>query len=150
MKTYVCKTCGHISFDEAPVECPVCRVAIENFENDPDALKSPVNSDNLTELEKKHTPIITIDNACSASLGGTCMDVHVTVGEIQHVMESEHFIDFIDVYVDKRYISRVVFTAKKMYPSVHLCLNTNAGMISVIAHCNVHGNWRSKIKIKEG
>jgi superoxide reductase len=150
LKTYICQICSHVAFDEAPVDCPVCGMAIENFEKDPDALKSPVNPDNLTELEKEHIPVITIDNACSASSGGTCMDVHVTVGEIQHVMESEHFIDFIDVYIDKKYISRVVFIAKKMYPAVHLCLNTNVGMVSVIAHCNVHGSWRNKIKIDEG
>jgi superoxide reductase len=149
MKTYVCKTCGYISFDNAPVACPVDGVAIENFEKDPDAIKRPVNPDNLTELEKKHIPVITIDDACGESSGGTCLDVHVTVGDIQHAMESEHFIDFIDVYIDKKYISRVVFIAKKMYPAVHLCLNTNVGVISVIAHCNVHGSWRSKIKINE-
>lgn len=148
LKTFVCQVCGHFAFDEAPVDCPVCGMAIENFENDPDSLRSPVDPDNLTEFEKKHIPVITIDNECDAVSEGTCMDVHVKVGEIRHVMESEHFIDFIDVYIDKKYISRVVFTAKKMYPSVHLCLNTNSGLLSVIAHCTVHGSWRSKAKLK--
>ncbi len=149
LKTFVCQICGHIAFNQAPVDCPVCGGSIENFENEPDALRNPINPDSLTELEKKHIPVITIDNMCNSEAEGTCMDVHVKVGRIQHVMESEHFIDFIDVYLDKKYISRVVFTTKKMYPAVHLCLNTVSGVLSVIAHCNVHGNWRSKIRLSE-
>ncbi len=149
LKTFVCQICGHIAFNQAPVDCPVCGSAIENFENEPDALKNPIDPDNLTELEKKHIPVISLDSSCSATSEGTCMDVHIKVGEIQHVMESEHFIDFIDLYIDKKYISRVVFTAKKMYAAVHLCLNTNSGVLSVIAHCNVHSNWRSKVKLGE-
>ncbi len=148
--TFVCQVCGHVAFNQAPVECPVCKVSIENFEKDLDVLKNPVDPDNLTEFEMKHIPIITIDNVCNAEKPeSTCMDVHVRVSKNQHVMESEHFIDFIDVYIDKKYISRVVFTAKKMYPAVHLCLNTNSGVLSVIAHCNVHGSWRSKARLEE-
>jgi len=149
LKTYVCQVCSHIAFNEAPVDCPVCKSAIENFENDPDALMQPVDPDSLSEFEQKHIPVIEIDNECSANAEGTCIDAYIKVGKIQHEMESEHFVDFIDVYIDKKYTSRVEFTAKKLYPSVHLCLNTNSGALSVIAHCNIHGNWRSRVKLDE-
>jgi len=149
LKTYVCQICSHIAFNQAPVDCPVCGSPIENFENDPDALMHPVDPENLSEFEKKHIPIIEIDNACSATAEGTCIDMHIQVGKIQHEMQSEHFIAFIDIYIDKKYTSRVGFTAKKLYPSVHLCFTTNSGVLSAIAHCNVHGNWRSKVKLDE-
>lgn len=149
LKTYVCQVCSHIAFNEAPVDCPVCGSAIENFENDPDAVMHPVDRDNLSEFEQKHIPVIKIDNECSINAEGRCVDVRVSVGKIRHEMESEHFIDCIDLYLDKKFTSRVEFTAKRLYPSVHLCLNTASGVLSVIAHCNVHGNWRSKEKLDE-
>ena len=27
MKTFVCQVCGHVAFDQAPVDCPVCGAA---------------------------------------------------------------------------------------------------------------------------
>jgi superoxide reductase len=149
LKTYVCKVCGHVAFNEAPVDCPVCRMAIENFENEPDAIKKPADPDNLTELEKKHIPVIETGRACNEASSGTCTDVYIKVGEMEHVMKSEHLIEFIDVYIDMKYISRMVFTAKKLYPAAHLHVNGDAGVISAISHCNVHGNWRSKVRLNE-
>lgn len=147
LKTFVCQICGHIAFNEAPIECPVCGSAIENFENDPDAIKSPVDPENRSELEKKHIPSMRLVKACTSDSGGACTNVIVKVGEIEHAMETEHFIDFIDLYIDRKYFSRVVFTPKRIYPSVHLHVNAVKGMFSAIAHCNVHGSWRGKIKL---
>ena len=149
LKTFVCRVCGHIAFNEAPVECPVCKSAIENFDNDPAALMAPVDSDNLSEFEKKHIPVIEIDRSCNNESENICINVQIKVGMIEHVMRTEHFIDFIDVYIDKKYFSRVVLTPKRIYPSVHLKAKVNQGVLSVIAHCNVHGYWRSKLKLEE-
>ena len=147
MKTFVCQVCRHIAFDEAPVECPVCGMAIENFENVTNALMAPVDPENPTEFEKKHIPVIQLDRACTSGSGGACTDVHIKIGEIEHVIETEHYINFVDIYIDRKYFSRILFTPKRIYPSVHLHVNADKGMFSVIAHCNVHGNWRSKLKL---
>ncbi len=149
LKTFTCQICGHIAFYEAPVVCPVCKMAIENFEHDPDALKSPADPDNATELEKTHIPLIELGITCALTASGTCTDVHIRVGEVEHVMESEHFIEFIDIYIDRKYISRTVFTYKHLYPSVHLHLNAESGVFSVISSCTVHGKWRSKVTLGE-
>ncbi len=147
LKTFVCQICLHIAFNEAPVDCPVCGSAIENFENDVDAITTPVDPANLSEFEKKHIPAIRLERACTSESGGACTDVFIKVGEIEHVIETEHFIEFIDIYINRQYFSRIVFTPKKIYPSVHLHVNADKGMFSVIAHCNIHGSWRSKIKL---
>jgi superoxide reductase len=147
LKTFVCQVCNHIAFNEAPVDCPVCGSAIENFENVPDAIMSAADPENLSDFEKKHIPSIRLEKACTSDSGGACTDVHVKVGEIEHVIESEHFINFIDLYIDRKYFSRTVFTPKKIYPWVHLHVNADKGMFSVIAHCNVHGSWCSKVKL---
>jgi superoxide reductase len=149
MKTYVCQICGHIAFDEAPVDCPVCGMAIENFENMPDVIKKPSDLDNLNDMEKKHVPVINVSHECSLNQGDECIDFHVKIGEISHVMETEHFINFIDVYINKKYVTRALLTPKLQYPSAGFHLNVKEGVVSVIGHCNVHGYWRSKVKFSE-
>jgi len=148
MKTFVCQVCKHIAFDEAPVDCPVCGSAIENFEKDEEAVKSPADPANLTEIEKKHIPVMSI-NECGIGHDNACTSVNIKVGELEHVMESEHLIEFIDFYMNKKYFSRLTFTAKKIYPEASLHLTDTTGTLSAIAYCNVHGSWRTKIKLDE-
>lgn len=147
MKTFVCQMCRHVAFNEAPVECPVCGSAIENFESDSEAIIMPVDPENLTEFEKKHVPQININSECGLH-GEGCTGVNIRVGEIEHVREAEHFIHFIDLYLDRKYIARTFFT-KRIHPVVDLHLSINPGMFSVIANCNVHGNWRAKVRLGE-
>jgi desulfoferrodoxin-like iron-binding protein len=148
MKTFVCQVCGHIAFDEAPVECPVCGMAIENFENEPDAIKKPSDPDHLTELEKMHVPVIRFRKGCSLAPEVECIDLQIKVGEIIHVMESEHLINFIDLYVNKRYITRISLTHKKLYPAAGFHLMVTEGVITVVAACNVHGHWMARLNLK--
>ncbi len=147
MKTFVCQICKYIAFDEAPVDCPVCGVAIENFENEPEAIKKPADDENLTEMELKHIPQVSINEECSSGHAEGCLNVRIQVGEIEHVMESEHFIQFIDLYVNKKHLSRVMLTPRRIHPAAGLHLNINSGKLTVIAHCNVHGSWRAKANL---
>ncbi len=149
MKTFVCQVCGHVAFDEAPVDCPVCRMPIENFENDPEAVKKPADPGNLSETEKKHIPLIFVNKECGLDHGDVCTNVHIKVGEIEHVMETEHFINFIDLYIDKKYLTRTILTPRRQHPAAGMHLNINEGKLTVVGNCNVHGNWISKINLDE-
>jgi desulfoferrodoxin-like iron-binding protein len=150
METYLCKVCGHISFDNAPVDCPVCMAPIENFKKDPDVIKKPADPDLLNELEKKHVPVVTVTQTCGLIPGSECIDVKVKIGEIEHVMESEHYINFIDFYIDKRYLARVHLTYKRLHPATTLCLNVDEGKLRIIENCNVHGSWMTEIALDPG
>jgi desulfoferrodoxin-like iron-binding protein len=150
MDTFVCKVCGHIAFDNAPVECPVCRASIENFDKDTEAIKRPAEPDNLNELEKKHIPYVTVSNECALIPGGVCFEVRVTVGEIEHVMESEHYITFLDFYINKRFLARVQLTYKRLHPAAILHYNVEGGTLTVIENCNVHGNWMTEVSLNKG
>jgi desulfoferrodoxin (superoxide reductase-like protein) len=141
MKTFICQVCGHIAFEQAPVDCPVCSSAIENFENAPDVIKKPADPDALSETDRIHIPKIVIDKTCTLLHQRECITARVTVGENEHMMESEHFIHFMDFYIDQKYISRVLLTPKHSYPSADLHFHLTMGTLSVIAHCNVHGSW---------
>lgn len=149
MKTFVCQICGHIAFDEAPVECPVCGMPIENFENDPDAVVMPSDPENLNETEKEHIPVIEVKMECGLTPDIPCIDVHVRVGKVMHVMEAEHLIDFIDLYINKRYITRVSFTRKVLYPAARFHVSVHEGVIIAVASCNVHGYWVSRVNLKD-
>jgi desulfoferrodoxin-like iron-binding protein len=146
MKTFVCRICNHIAFDEAPVDCAVCGSAIENFEMDEQAIRVPVDPGNPDESEKMHMPDINLSECCFDHEGG-CIPVLIRVGEIEHVMESEHLIEFIDLYINKKFISRLSLTSKKIRPAALIHLSTGDGILSAIGHCNVHGSWITKIRL---
>ncbi|MBU2505011.1 MAG: hypothetical protein KKB89_04350, partial [Candidatus Omnitrophica bacterium] len=76
MKGYVCKICKFISINgSAPEKCPVCGAPKTAFEEREDAIKTPQDESNLTELEKKHIPVITVVKACGLIPHG-CQDAH--------------------------------------------------------------------------
>ncbi|MEN8261924.1 MAG: desulfoferrodoxin family protein, partial [Nitrospirota bacterium] len=129
--------------------CPVCGMPIENFENVPDAIKIPGDPNNLTEVERKHVPVVLISRECSSVHGEGCADVHVKIGEIEHVMETEHYIKYIDFYASKKYLTRLVLTPQRIHPSVGLCLNVNTGKLTTVGNCNVHGSWMTKVRLNE-
>ena len=147
MKTFICQVCGHVAFEQAPVDCPVCNSAIENFENDPDAITKPADPDNLSETDRIHIPKIVLAKTCTLGHQPDCVTAHVTVGENEHVMESEHFIHFMDFYLDQKYISRIMLTPKNNYPTADLHFSLARGTLAVITHCNVHGSWISTVRL---
>lgn len=141
MKGYVCKVCAFISIDgTAPDKCPVCGAPKTAFAEKDDAIKEPKDANNLSELEKKHIPVITVVKKCGLIPEG-CVDVHVKMGEIQHPMQAEHYITHIDFYIDNKFIARVHLTPEKLNPAAALHLKASSGKLSVIELCNLHGAW---------
>jgi len=147
MKIMECTVCGHIEFEEAPEKCLVCGAGKDAFKENPAAIKQPADPANLSEGDKKHIPQIVIVKECGLIPGGCCTDVHVRVGEIEHVMEEKHFIRCIDYYLDKKFISRVWLSPQFCHPAAALHVNAASGTITAIENCNVHGNWMAEAKI---
>lgn len=145
MKVFVCKVCGHIEFNEAPEKCLVCRAKKESFVETPDAIKKPANPAALTDGDKKHIPQLVVVKECGLIPGGCCTDVHARVGTIEHVMTAEHFIQYLDYYVDYKFISRIWLSPGVCHPAAALHLNVKAGSkVQVIENCNLHGNWMAE------
>lgn len=147
MKILVCKRCGHIEFDKAPSKCKVCGAPASAFVEQPDAVKLPANPAALTDGEKKHIPKIVISKTCGLIPGGGCVDVHVKVGELEHVMEDKHYIVYIDLYLDREFISRVWLSPKVCHAAAAWHLNVSSGTLIALENCNVHGNWMAEAKI---
>jgi len=146
MKGIVCKVCGYIAIDgSAPDKCPVCGAPKTAFSEKEDAIKTPQDVKNKTELEKKHVPVILINKNCSLIPG--CVDVHAKMGDIIHPMLKEHHIVSMDFYLDKGFIARVHLTPEKLNPAAGLHLKVSSETITVISYCNLHGSWINEVKI---
>lgn len=138
MNGFVCKVCGYVSINgSAPDKCPVCGAPKTAFNERKDAVKSAKDEANLSE---KHTPVVTVVKKCGLIPEG-CRDVHVKVGEVIHPMLKEHFIMFIDFYLDKEFLARVHLTPEKLNPAAALHVKAEKGKITAVEHCNLHGAW---------
>ena len=137
MKTFECKVCGHIEFKEAPPECLVCGSWSKAFIEKADAVKAIEVPEHPTESEKKHLPQIVVVKECGLIPDGTCTDVHARVGEVEHAMTEEHYIKYLDFYVDYRFVSRVWLSPEVCHPAAALHLNVATGKVTVIENCAV-------------
>jgi len=146
METYVCKVCGHVAFGEAPERCPVCGAPKTAFALDANAIKKPADPQKLNDLEKKHVPVIKITKQYDSS-GTGYIDVDIKVGDIMHVMEAKHYIMYIDVYLDYKFIARCHFTPEKVNPIVDLDLKMTGGKVLALENCNIHGRWIAEEEI---
>ena len=144
MKVFKCKVCGHIEFNEAPEKCLVCRAPQSAFNENADAIKTPADPANLTDGDKKHIPIV-VKTECGLISG--CTDVHATIGKIEHMMINEHFIDYVDYYLDYKFISRIWLSQEVCKPATSLHLAISTGKITVIEHCNIHGSWMGELDL---
>lgn len=108
----------------------------------------PKDSENMTELEKKHMPVIDCPGTVKA---GEPFQVKINVGEIPHVMEEGHFIQWIDVHFKDNFFARVELTPKFTRPEVTLTLERHSkhssSTLSVIERCNLHGQWEASKEI---
>lgn len=145
MDTFVCGKCGYIAFTEAPESCPVCGAKKQAFELDPGAIKKPADPKNLSELEKKHIPVVEIKKQCGL-VGAGCIDANIKIGQILHPSEESHHIMYIDVYLDYRFAARYHFTPE-LNPVVGIHLKTSSGKLIVLENCNLHGRWMSEAQI---
>jgi superoxide reductase len=145
MSVYQCSVCGHIELKGVPEKCLVCRAPQSAFQAAPDALKRAADPANPTEAEQKHIPKIVVVPDCG--LLDDCTDVHVKVGEIPHVMTPEHYISYIDAYINEEFISRIWLSPAGCNAAAGLHLKASTGKFTAIEHCNQHGNWIAEVEL---
>lgn len=146
MKTFECQICGHLAFSEAPNNCPICGAPKGRFKEIQDATNKPADPNNLTDAEKKHTPVVNI-------LGNK---VEVTVGQVIHPMTPEHHIMYVDFYINDKGIKRSSLGPSPWNPKAELGsepkalveLNLQEGQeLKVLENCNLHGRWVTAVKV---
>lgn len=111
-------------------------------------INTPKDTENMTDLEKKHFPVITTPPRVKK---GQCFDVTIEVGKLlKHPNEPAHYIDFIDLYADHTYLARLDLTPQKTSPIMKICLSLDHihEKLRAFAHCNIHGVWESQARIE--
>lgn len=102
---------------------------------------------NMTDLEKKHLPVITAPKSVKKA---ECFEVTVEVGKLlNHPNEPGHYIEFIELYADHSYLVRMDFTARTTCPIMKVCASLNHihGKLRAFEHCNLHGTWEGQAEI---
>ena len=96
----------------------------------------------LTEIEQLHAPVIELPGVVAA---GEMFAVTVKIATYPHVMEDGHYIQFVDLYADHTFLSRVTFTPTSPKPKVTLFLElSESTTLRAVAFCNLDGFWESK------
>jgi superoxide reductase len=117
---YKCNVCGNISeMTHGGVgELVCCGAPMEH-------LHAKIEDEGL----EKHKPVVE----------KTSIGVIVRVGEVNHPMESEHYIEWIEVVTEHRVYRK--FLSPGDEPMAEFCLE--AEHITARAYCNVHGLWKN-------
>jgi superoxide reductase len=139
-KALVCSVCGYIHLKEtAPEKCPICQANSKVFSLKEDALKTKDDVSTVGESYKKHLPSLSINN-----INENYQEIKVKIGELEHPMMPEHYITNIMFYADNEYVGGIALT-HNLKPEGSISLNATGKKISVIEHCNIHGDWISEI-----
>lgn len=104
-------------------------------------VNEPADPNNLSDLEKKHLPVL---EAPENVQQGEAFTVEVEVGQLMnHPNEHNHYIQFIDLYADDTFLGRADFASVKMSPQItfHVALESQADELRAYEHCNLHGTW---------
>lgn len=115
-------------------------------------VNQPADAGNLTEMEKKHIPVIDCPDTVKA---GESFQVKIRVGEIPHVSEEAHHIQWIEVKTGENLYARVELTPVLSIPEVTVSLRKagkhRSSTLRVLERCNIHGLWEAvkEVKVEE-
>ncbi len=111
-------------------------------------INKPLDPSNMTETEKKHTPVIECPDTVKS---GEPFQVKIRIGEIPHMMEIGHHIQWIEIYSGQNFNERVEFTPEFTRPEVTVTLvkggKHRTSTLRVIERCNLHGQWEATKEI---
>ena len=120
-KFYKCSVCGQIIAIVKETGVPVV------------CCGKPMNeiiAGSIDASVEKHVPVVKINKN----------EVFVSVGEVEHPMSTEHYIEWISIQTDKGNQRKVLTPTDKPQASFMLCDNEKLEI--VYAYCNLHGLWK--------
>jgi len=109
------------------------------------------NADEMSDLEKKHTPVIEAPDKVEK---GEPFEVYVEVGKyMKHPNENAHFIEWIELFSGDTFLSRVDLVPRLTEPKVKFVVSLDhSHPLIAKERCNLHGLWQSsprEIKVEE-
>lgn len=143
MSVFICQVCGHLEFDKLLDKCPSCGADKSKFKQNDNIFKE--SQEKSPEAEVKHVPEVSVKRQCGLIPEENCVDVIIRIGKTLHPVKPEHFIQFIDTYVDAKFIERIQLTPN-VNPAGCIHLKELSGTVTVVEKCNVHGYWKTDVK----
>lgn len=116
-------------------KCMICGNTVEMIEaQEPNVVCCGQEMSLMTEKtedqgQEKHVPLVEEGEK-----------VKVTVGEVEHPMEENHYIELVELVKDGKVIAGK-WLKPGMKPVAEFC--TDETNVSARIYCNVHGAWKS-------
>ena len=119
---YRCNLCGNMveAIAEGAGELTCCGEAMELLE-----------PRQLQEGGVKHIPVITKEDG----------KIVVTMGEVEHPMEENHYIVFVELIVGDQVYRANLNPGEE--PKAIFDVNAEVEDVKAIEYCNIHGLWHS-------
>ena len=124
MKFYRCETCGNIITKLNDSGVPVVCCGKPMTELVPGSVDAAV---------EKHVPAVTVDGS----------KVTVQVGEVEHPMLEEHFIQFIVLETEGGFQKKTLKPGDK--PVAEFIVADGDKPVAAYEYCNLHGLWVKEI-----
>lgn len=123
LKFYYCKHCGKVIaiVKNTPVPTICCGEAMAEL--------VPGVTDAATE---KHVPVIQIDGSV----------VTVSVGQVAHPMQEEHYIEWILLQTDKGIQKKWLKPSDD--PKARFILDEGEKVVAAYEYCNLHKLWKAQ------
>ena len=103
--------------------------------------REPADPANLTPEERRHVPVLVLPQTVR---GQRPFDFVAQIGLQPHVMTASHHIEWVEVFVGPTRVFRAELTPSVGYPIVRIPLVLDhTAELTVRAHCNLHGTWRT-------
>lgn len=102
---------------------------------------------NMTDMEKKHTPVIHVPEKLRAN---EPFNVKVNVGELlTHPNELSHYINWVALYDEEyTFLGMATLAPAVSYPRVKFTLSLDEPTtLRAFEFCNLHGLWQGKRKV---
>lgn len=121
VKFYECKSCNSIFNVVKEGEGTACK---EDFKE--------IVAGSVDAVQEKHVPAVKVDGNL----------VTVIVGEVEHPMLPEHFIEWIAIETKQGMQIKYLNPGEK--PELVFALTDGDEFVAAYEHCNLHGLWKKE------
>jgi superoxide reductase len=144
MGIFICSVCGHVEFGSAPEVCPVCHSPRDKFHRNDTVFTD--DEAKYKDAAAKHMPVVIAKKKSTLVPEAPSIAVETRIGKLLHPMEEAHHIQFIDGYIDDRYVSRLSLTLGT-HPTAGINIKTPGNNVRIVALCNLHGYWQTETMV---
>ena len=123
-KFYLCKHCGNIITFVRNMDVPVICCGEKMEEIKPGVTDAAV---------EKHIPVVAVEGN----------KVEVFIGEVEHPMVDEHYIEWITLETEKT--NQITHLKPGEKPKAEFAIPEGDKVISAHEYCNLHGLWKKEL-----